>query len=704
MDSRIASLRRLQTAVKKEHGSKMLGSVKRVHLDLPRIPTGSLSFDFALGGGIPGGRTTIFRGSESCIDGEMRLKYDVVVDGRVVNRKGGSISRLYERFTGNIVKKNRKGRAQGYDNPDFFAVSVNHDGCIIKNKILDVLKTGNKPCYRVEMDSGEVLVSTLDHKYMTPSGFVPLSNLSEGDVVFVHNGTRKKGRKHYPTRKSVCVKYHPLAPEKIVRCNKINKDYSYCRVQLSHLAYEAHLNDMTLSEYRHALNSLPHSEIDKMRFVPKGMHVHHEDEDFDNNDISNLRLIDPSSHGRLHSRDNISNLSFIVAEARIVSIDSIGNRDTYDLKCAYPYNNYVVNGVVVHNSGKTEKALRIIGIAQKLCANCLRRVEDLEVHYRDIVDKDTKESVSEAYATGTCDCYQAGLFDPRQYPDEKADEYKERLKAYEENSFEEFRAALMDMENSMVPDWAARLGVDLDRLIYFQPKSAEEGIDIYDDLLRTGAVDLIALDSIALMSPTEEIQKSAHDQQQGLQARLMGKFTRKLAATVNSAVHDFGRLPTQIWINQEREKIGVSFGDNSVMPGGKAQLFYCAVIVKLWASKREKQNINDGMIEEHKMEFGTQVRMNFKVEKSKVGPAPAGGMYILKVSGEEKGQIDQLKFLIAQAEKFGLYREEGKGAQKRWYLGKEEYKTKKALLERIEETGVLDHIKDTVLKKMLGQV
>lgn len=350
------------------------------------------------------------------------------------------------------------------------------------------------------------------------------------------------------------------------------------------------------------------------------------------------------------------------------------------------------------SSGKTYTAYMIAAEAQNLCANCLRRVSDLRVEER--IDSGTGEC--EKYAIATCDCYNKGIFKPIQYKDEKKEEYKERLKGYEDNSYEEFRVALVDIEGGMDQEWASCIGVDLERMLYMRPDNAETAIDIYDELLRTGAVDLIILDSIALMSPSEEIENSAVKQQQGLQARLMGKFTRKLAATISSASREFGRLPTQVWINQEREKIGIMFGDNTVLPAGKAQLFYVSAIIKFWSSKWEKDNFNEGMIAEHEMSIGRRVRINFKLIKNKTGPSQTTGSYLLNVSGENKGKIDEVKFVVAQAERFGLYRVEKDGAKKKYWVGDEEYKTAKAAQERMTEPFTFAELKKMILEKMLG--
>ncbi len=349
------------------------------------------------------------------------------------------------------------------------------------------------------------------------------------------------------------------------------------------------------------------------------------------------------------------------------------------------------------SSGKTSTMYRIAGIAQGLCANCFREVNDLEV----VEDVDSETGEVEYYATGTCDCYQKNLFTPKQYHDEKVDEFKKRLNEYKANSFEEFRVALFDFEGDMDFEWAETLGMDVRRLVYMRPDTAEEAIDVYEEVLRSGEVHLALLDSIALMSPSEEVEKSAHDLQQGLQARIMGKFTRKLASVTNSAVNDYGRLPTQIWINQERQKIG-GYGGGKVQPAGKALLFFAAAIVYTYKQKGERvTNINDGFIAEHKQEMMKDVLINFKIEKNKTFTEGLTGMYRMTVAGENKGAIDELKYVLAMAEKHGMYSTEGVGAKKRWRLGDEEYSKKGDVMARVMELEVFEGLKKALLEKML---
>lgn len=337
------------------------------------ISSGSFSLDRIIGiGGLPTGRVVEIYGKESCIAGESFLAYEVWKDGKSVNVKGGSIRRLYERFHQyQTDEEPKQGRhLQINEGVEFYVKSVNHENAVICNKVLDVVCTGRKVCFRIDTENGKTLFATEEHKFMTPNGFVPLSDLNRGDEVYTHDNVRIKGRKKYTTRPAICVKNHPNLPVKIVHCNKVNKDYVYKRGQTSRLAYEAFLNKMEFSDYINFLNTKPLTEINELEFLPDNVHVHHLDEDFTNNNIDNLCLIDPSEHGKLHAADRKLNLSFVAVPSKIVSIERMHTMDTYDLRCEFPYNNYIAEGIVVHNSGKTTLALHIIANAQRQGGIC----------------------------------------------------------------------------------------------------------------------------------------------------------------------------------------------------------------------------------------------------------------------------------------------------------------------------------------------
>jgi len=357
-----------QASIEKNYGkgSIMWGDATEPFDQYPSIPTGSLGLDKALGiGGIPEGRIIEIYGPESCLDKDTFISYEIWKNEKRVNHKGGSIERLYERFC-NIELEDtpKQGRHLQVQDADFYVKSVNDEGRVLRNKILDVVATGEKECFKVITSDGQTLIATGEHKFLTPSGYVKLDDLNVLDEILVHNNTRVIGRQDYQNRQEINVKYHPNWPTKIVHDKKTGNDYLYYRGQFSRFIYEAFLNGLEPEEYREILNTSVVSDITKLRFLPSHIHIHHEDEDFENNNINNLKLIDPSVHGRLHARDRIRNLSFVAVPATITEKQLVGKRHTYDIRCAYPYNNYIANGIVVHNSGKTTLALQMIAQVQ----------------------------------------------------------------------------------------------------------------------------------------------------------------------------------------------------------------------------------------------------------------------------------------------------------------------------------------------------
>ena len=133
------------------------------------------------------------------------------------------------------------------------------------------------------------------------------------------------------------------------------------------------------------------------------------------------------------------------------------------------------------------------------------------------------------------------------------------------------RAAFIDAENAIDPNYAKNLGVNIDELILSQPDSGEQGLEITDLLIRSGAIDLVVVDSVAALVPQAELDGEMGDMQVGAQARMMSKAMRKLSGVMNRSEC------TAIFINQLREKVGVMFGNPETTPGGRALKFYSSV-------------------------------------------------------------------------------------------------------------------------------
>jgi recombination protein RecA len=163
--------------------------------------------------------------------------------------------------------------------------------------------------------------------------------------------------------------------------------------------------------------------------------------------------------------------------------------------------------------------------------------------------------------------------------------------------------AFIDAEHSMDPSYARRIGVDIDQLLVSQPDTGEQALEITELLIRSGALDVVAIDSVAALVPKAEIEGEMGDSHVGLQARLMSQALRKLAGTLN-------RTDTIcIFTNQLREKIGVMFGNPETTPGGRALKFYASVRLDI----RRIETLKDGA-----EAVGNRVRV--KVAKNKVAP------------------------------------------------------------------------------------
>ncbi len=164
-------------------------------------------------------------------------------------------------------------------------------------------------------------------------------------------------------------------------------------------------------------------------------------------------------------------------------------------------------------------------------------------------------------------------------------------------------AAFVDAEHALDPEYAEKIGVNIDELFISQPDTGEQALEIVETLVRSNAVDVIVIDSVAALTPRAEIEGDMGDSHMGLQARLMSQALRKLAAIVSKS------KTTVIFINQIRMKIGVMFGNPETTPGGNALKFYASVRIDIRRSAQIKQ--------------GEQIvgnRTKVKIVKNKVAP------------------------------------------------------------------------------------
>ena len=164
-------------------------------------------------------------------------------------------------------------------------------------------------------------------------------------------------------------------------------------------------------------------------------------------------------------------------------------------------------------------------------------------------------------------------------------------------------AAFIDAEHALDPSYAKKIGVDIDNLIVSQPDTGEQALEIAEALIRSGAIDIVVVDSVAALVPKAEIDGDMGDAHVGLQARLMSQALRKLAGTINKT------NATIIFINQLREKVGVMFGNPETTAGGRALKYYASVRMDIRRVEAIKQ---DGEV------VGNRTRV--KVVKNKVAP------------------------------------------------------------------------------------
>lgn len=482
------------------------------------IPTGSIGFDYiTLGiGGFAKGKLYEIMGWEGCLTGDTKILFRTISKLGIPSHKGGSMKTLYEKFNNLPLTEKHKKKRKDLSTCYFTVPSINEDGFIVHSKINDVVYSGKQPVYELKTAMGYAIKATANHKFYTGETWTELSLLNIGDDVYIHNRTTfKKERKDRVHYKRISVKYHPKW-----RRIYVEKKYEFYENHKSRAIVEAHLNNMDYLEYISFLNTASRDKIDKLNFIPNDCDVHHINEDVTDNRLENLMIISSIEHTRYHANKNQNNLRFMVIPDSIISIEYVGEESTYDIICEEPYRNFVANGIVVHNSGKST-----------VCGHA------------------------------TAECQKAGG-----------------------------TVLYIDGEHAVDKPYFQSLGVDTTKLLIAQPSTGEEGFNVAVEMIKTGEIDLVIIDSDSSLIPKAVIDGDVGESSIGKKARLNNNAYPKLKSLL------IQYKTCMIVISQYREKIGVMFGNPTTTQGGHALKFYTDCRIEITKSMAKDGDVSYGNI------------------------------------------------------------------------------------------------------------
>ena len=303
--------------------------------------------------GLPAPRGALLVGVPGCLTG------DTIINVSRKQRKGGykgiRLDALFHRFNG----QHREGAKLGLYNKDSREWDLNlptHAHCYLEdrgyigfNEIEGVIYSGIKEVCRLTTDHGIEIKATPDHEFLTTRGYVRLDALMLGDELLANEGVlqddRTFGRRvQKPVRQINNVGNHPYARR------REKNGLEYTSHPLHRLVLEAHLNGLSLEDFLWAL----HGDTTELKFLPEDMEVHHKDQDRDNNTLTNLEPMSKENHARFHMNlENANRYRYGPRLQKVARIERVGRLPTYDIQMKTPNHNFVANGLVVHNCGKS---------------------------------------------------------------------------------------------------------------------------------------------------------------------------------------------------------------------------------------------------------------------------------------------------------------------------------------------------------------
>lgn len=232
----------------------------------------------------------------------------------------------------------------------------------------------------------------------------------------------------------------------------------------------------------------------------------------------------------------------------------------------------------------------------------------------------------------------------------------------------------VDVENEFNAPWAAKMGVDVEKLMVLKPAYAEQAVDMIETLLLADDTGIIVLDSIAAMTGTAEIEKSAEGENPGAAGRIASKLYRKTTVALSEA-EKRGRYPTLIYINQITFKIGVMFGNPETTPGGKKPWYQSALVLRVYGTNVIDKSVSQVM--------PVRKDVSFVVKKFKIPILAASGKFEMATMDHgvlQIGQCDDAKTLRSYLEAFGEFGKADKGG---WQIMGEVYATQQAWKARL---------------------